>query len=200
MMIISFADTYYSEKTTMYIGKQIELTSTKTFQKIISSSVLNDVNSESLVSINYTQTNIVSSVVINTKIVNQILSEASLVMNEVFDEHLEEYFKALEIPLGTLISKSIFSNLGPIIKIPITPVGSYKLDVLTNTVSYGINNSLIEIYLSIDVDIEALIPLQKKSFPSSTKIIILSQVIQGEVPKYYYSSGNSESFPYIPDN
>lgn len=200
LVIVSFADNYYSDRTTMYIGKQIELASTRTFQEVINKNVLNDVNADELVIINYSETSNVSSVIINTKLVNQVLKEAHLVIEDVFDEHLEEYFLDLEIPLGTLISKSIFSGIGPIIRIPITPVGSYKIDILTNTTTYGINNSLVELYLSIEVDIEALIPLQKKEFPCATQIIILSTIIQGEVPKYYYSSGSDESFPYIPDN
>jgi sporulation protein YunB len=200
LIIVSFADNYYSDRTTMYIGKQIELASTKTLQEVINRNVLNEVNSNELVNINYSDTSNISSVIINTKLVNNILNDAYNVMDEVFNNHLEEYFVDLEIPLGTLVSKSIFSGMGPNIKIPITPVGSYKLDILTNTISYGINNSLIELYLKINMDIEALIPLQKEKFPTETKIIILSQVIQGEVPKYYYSSNGDASFPYIPDN
>lgn len=184
----------------MYIGKQIELASTKTLQEVINGNILNEVNSSDLVSISYSDTSNISSVIINTKLINNILKDAYSVMDEVFNNHLKEYFVDLEIPLGTLISKSVFSGLGPNIKIPITPVGAYQLDILTNTISYGINNSLIELYLKINIDIEALIPLQKERFPIETKIIILSQVIQGEVPKYYYSSNGDASFPYIPDN
>ncbi len=197
---ISFADNYYSDKTTMYIGKQIELASTQTFKEVINHNVLSKLDSEKLVNIHYNSNMQISSVIINTKMVNQILSDAHIVIDNIFKAHLEEYFQDLEIPIGTLISKSIFSNLGPVIKIPITPVGAYHLDILTTTTPYGINNSLIEVFLDINVDIEALIPLQKKSFPCNTKIVILSQVIQGEIPKYYYSSGNEGSFPYIPDN
>ena len=200
LIIVSFADNYYSDRTTMYIGKQIELASTKTLQEVVNKNVLNEVNSDDLVKISYSDTSNISSVIINTKLVNNILKDAYEVMDEVFNNHLEEYFVDLEIPLGTLISKSVFSGLGPNIKIPITPVGAYKLDILTNTISYGINNSLIELYLKINVDIEALIPLQKEKFPTETKIIILSQVIQGEVPKYYYSSNGDANFPYSPDN
>lgn len=200
LIIVSFADNYYSDRTTMYIGKQIELASTKTLQEVINGNILNEVNSSDLVSISYSDTSNISSVIINTKLINNILKDAYSVMDEVFNNHLKEYFVDLEIPLGTLISKSVFSGLGPNIKIPITPVGAYKLDILTNTISYGINNSLIELYLKINIDIEALIPLQKERFPIETKIIILSQVIQGEVPKYYYSSNGDASFPYIPDN
>lgn len=197
---IVFADNYYSDRTTMYIGKQIEMSSTKMFQEVINSNILNNIDESALVYINYNDTKGVSSVIINTKLINQILLDANVVLSEIFYEHLDEYFIDLEIPIGTLFSKSLFAGMGPCIKIPIEPIGSYKVDILTNTIPYGINNSLIELYLQIDVDIEALIPLQKTLFPSQTKIIILSQLIQGEIPKYYYSSSTPESFPYIPDN
>ncbi len=200
LVFLSFADNYYSDRTTMYIGKQIERTSAKTFQEVINKNVLNEIDASELVIINYSETSNVSSVIINTKLVNQVLREAHLVIEDIFDKHLEEYFLDLEIPLGTLISKSVLSKMGPIIRIPITPIGAYKIDVLTNTIAYGINNSLVELYLSIEVDIEALIPFQKKEFPCETQIIILSTIIQGEVPKYYYSSTGDASFPYIPDN
>ena len=200
LTLVVLADNYYSDRTTMYIGKQIEMSSTRMFQNVVHKNVLNNVDVKELVYINYNEISNVSSVIINTKLVNQILLDANIVLSQIFYEHLDEYFVDLEIPIGTMFSKSLFAGMGPSIKIPITPVGSYKVDILTNTVPYGINNSLIELYLSIDVDIEALIPLQKTKFPSSTKIIILSQLIQGEIPKYYYSSNSGESFPYIPDN
>ena len=199
-IIIIIADNYYSDRTTMYIGKQIEMSSTRMFQSVVHKNVLNNVDTNQLVSITYNEISNVSSVIINTKLVNQILLDANIVLSQIFYEHLDEYFVDLEIPIGTMFSKSLFAGMGPCIKIPIEPIGSYKVDTLTNTIPYGINNSLIELYLSIDVDIEALIPLQKTKFPSSTKIIILSQLIQGEIPKYYYSSNSGESFPYIPDN
>ena len=148
------ADNYYSDRTTMYIGKQIEMSSTRMFQSVVHQNVLNNVDINSLVNINYNTDSNVSSVIINTKLVNQILLDANYVLSEVFYEHLDEYFTDLEIPIGTMFSKSLFAGMGPNIKIPITPVGSYKVDILTNTVPYGINNSLIELSLpSIDIPV-----------------------------------------------
>ena len=69
-IIIIIADNYYSDRTTMYIGKQIELASTKTLQEVINRNVLNEVNSNELVNINYSDTSNISSVIINTKLVN----------------------------------------------------------------------------------------------------------------------------------
>ena len=92
LIIVSFADNYYSDRTTMYIGKQIELASTKTLQEVINGNILNEVNSSDLVSISYSDTSNISSVIINTKLINNILKDAYSVMDEVFNNHLKEYF------------------------------------------------------------------------------------------------------------
>ena len=52
-IIIIMADNYYSDRTTMYIGKQIEMSSTRMFQSVVHQNVLNNVDINSLVNINY---------------------------------------------------------------------------------------------------------------------------------------------------
>ena len=92
IIVVVFADNYYSDRTTMYIGKQIELTSTRMFQEVISNNVLNDIDINNLVYVHYNETASVSNVIINTKLVNQILLDANIVLSEIFYDHLEEYF------------------------------------------------------------------------------------------------------------
>ena len=74
----------------------------------------------------------------------------------------------------------------------------YSADVYTDISTFGINNSLIEVYLNIVIDIVALIPLQHQTIRTETKIYLISQVVQGTVPNYYY--GNGVNVDYIPDN
>ena len=64
-IIIIIADNYYSDRTTMYIGKQIEMSSTRMFQSVVHKNVLNNVDTNQLVSITYNDISNVSSVIIN---------------------------------------------------------------------------------------------------------------------------------------
>ena len=105
--IIIIADNYYSDRTTMYIGKQIEMSSTRMFQSVVHKNVLNNVDVKELVYINYNEISNVSSVIINTKLVNQILLDANIVLSQIFYEHLDEYFVDLEIKNNSLAFKSI---------------------------------------------------------------------------------------------
>ena len=111
---------------------------------------------------------------------------------------LEKELSELSLPLGMLISNSLIASSGPHIKIKIKPIGAYSADVYTDISTFGINNSLIEVYLNIVIDIVALIPLQHQTIRTETKIYLISQVVQGTVPNYYY--GNGVNVDYIPDN
>lgn len=63
--------------------------------------------------------------------------------------------------------------------------------------SFGINNALFEIYLSVFIEIDTIIPLNKNHIVFATNILLVSQIIQGEVPYYYYSGdGTIEALPH----
>ena len=96
------------------------------------------------------------------------------------------------------MGKSLLRHTTVKLGVSIRPIGAYNADVYTDISAYGINNSLVEVYLLIKIDIEALIPLQTKSFVSETKVYLVSQIIQGTIPNYYY--GNDANINYIPDN
>ena len=131
--------------------------------------------------------------------VNTIMGESSELVDELLNEkYLNQELGYLELPMGMLFSKTVLSNRGPKIKIKMKPIGSYSTDVETKVNSFGINNSQIEVWLNIIIDVEVLIPLNIKNIKTITKIFLVSQVIQGTVPNYYY--GNDTSVNYIPDN
>ena len=62
--------------------------------------------------------------------------------------------------------------------------------------SYGINNALFELYLKVDIEVDTVIPLRKDEINFTTNILLASQIIQGEIPYYYYSgNGTIEALP-----
>ena len=143
--------------------------------------------------------NKVETVIVNTKITNLIMAKASELIDILLDnKYIEKELNTIKVPLGTFISNSLFSSFGPLITIHLKPLGAYNADIYTNISSYGINNSLIEVYLDVVIDIVALIPLQKQNIKISSKIYLISQIIQGSIPNYYY--GNGANIDYIPDN
>lgn len=199
MIMVKLTDNYFSERTSMYIIKQADNMASNAIKDIVKLAVIPKIDMDKIIIIKYKNDKSIDSVIINTKIINEIMGDASELVDELLSEDiLDDTLHELVLPLGYVVSPTLFANKGPKIKIQIRPIGAYNADIYTDVSSYGINNSLIEVYLLIQIDIEALLPLQPKSFVSETKIYLVSQIIQGTIPKYYY--GNDTNVDYIPDN
>lgn len=104
------------------------------------------------------------------------------------EEFLDYYQKdgfVLLLPFG-LASKNIyFSNLGPRIPVRIKFVGNLTTGLQTKIKEYGVNNSLIEVYLKVSLNEEIIVPYSSKKINNSCEILLSSQVIEGIVPSIY---------------
>ena len=104
------------------------------------------------------------------------------------EEFLDYYQKdgfVLLLPIG-LASKNIyFSNLCPRIPVRIKFVGNLTTGLQTKIKEYGVNNSLIEVYLKVSLNEEIIVPYSSKKINNSCEILLSSQVIEGIVPSIY---------------
>ena len=199
IILIQAIDNYFSPKTNEYIYNQTKVLVSNTFSTLINDSIMPYINEEQLVDITYQGEQNVSNVILNTVLFNKILSKVYILMENTFQTNMNNFFHDLEIPIGSLISKTIFAGRGHIIDIPITPIGSYNVDLKTKSNTIGINSQMLEVYLEIEVDVETIIPFNPMTHTIISNFLLCSFIIQGEVPNYYYASNNNESFPYIPN-
>ena len=93
--------------------------------------------------------------------------------------------KLLYIPYGIIYNIPVISNLGPQIPFKIDFLGSVNTDTSINIKEYGINSSLVEINLIIDLNIEVILPFNSKKEHITKKIILDSKIVQGKIPEYY---------------
>ena len=103
------------------------------------------------------------------------------------DEYLlndKEYFVLL-IPMGILSDNTYFSNMGPKIPVKIKFIGNLYTNVKTKITDYGINNSLIEVYTTIDISTLIITPVASKRVKRSYDVLIASKIIEGKVPDIY---------------
>lgn len=106
-----------------------------------------------------------------------------------------------EIPMGVATKNPIFSNIGPKIPIKLSLSGDLESCIKTTTQSYGINNSVITVYVNIKVNEQVLLPLITKRNTVSNDIPIAIKVIQGNIPNYYFNGVESNSSLYnMPTN
>lgn len=102
----------------------------------------------------------------------------------------------IEVPTGTLINNSLFSNIGPKIPIKIQLLGAVNGNVKTDIEEYGINNSIVSIKIVIEVTEQIVLPISSDKISTIVEIPIATKLIQGKIPTYYQNglSTNSSIF------
>lgn len=195
-MLAAF-DNYFSDRSKAYIEKEVVTTLSNTLTNALEKPINESLFSKELFFYQYDKNNVIKGIYINSDVINQILiSVNKQIKKEIDQKNLEKEITQVEIPLGSLISKSVLANVGPQIKIKVMPISFYKTDIITNMKSYGINNALFELYLKVDIEVDTVIPLRKDEINFTTNILLASQIIQGEIPYYYYSgNGTIEALP-----
>lgn len=99
-----------------------------------------------------------------------------------------------EIPFSTISNNVLLANLGPKIPVKFTLIGDTVSTVKTDIKSYGINNALVTIYISLSVHTQVIIPLASSIAEVTSDIPIAIKLIQGQVPTFYYGTHDLSSF------
>ncbi len=89
------------------------------------------------------------------------------------------------IPSGLAFNSVGLNNLGPKIPIKMELISSVNPKVETKVTEYGINNSLIEVFVSVVVDIKMVLPMSSNNMQVSVLVPVSVKLIQGMVPDYY---------------
>ena len=196
ILLLTMIDNYFSKKSDLYIEKEVTtIISDILAESIEKNNVLND--TDNILNYKYNTDGKISSIYIDSTKTSKIISSMNLTLSKLLrDGTIEESVKDINMPLGMLVSRALFTTLGPDIKIEVLPVSSYQTDIYTNLVYYGINNSLFELYLKVNIKVETIIPLKTSQIDYNTNLLLSSIVIQGEVPYYYYmGEGAIQSLP-----
>lgn len=82
-------------------------------------------------------------------------------------------------------NNAIISNLGPKIYVPINFVGSILTNLKTKITDYGINNALVEIYVTVKLSTNIISPTSSKAEVIDYDVLIASVVVNGRVPSIY---------------
>lgn len=186
-MFFKAVDNYFSERTNEFLEQAVTFAASDIFSAA-SLEVAALSSEENFLKYKYDEKNSITGAYVDTIVVNKILALVSnLISDSLNNGQIEERLGLVEIPLGQLCSKSIFANIGPNIKIETSPMSSYTTDLFTETSEFGINNTLLEVYIKAVINIEAFIPLKSQNITLETNIYLVSEVLQGSIPIYYFS-------------
>lgn len=96
-----------------------------------------------------------------------------------------EYGLILELPMFISSDSFLFANLGPKIYFKVHFVGSLLTNIRSQITDYGMNNVLVELYVTIKITEELVAPVTKSTQVIEYDVLIASKVINGRVPSVY---------------
>jgi len=102
----------------------------------------------------------------------------------------------LELPLFISSDNAFLTNLGPKVYIKVNFVGSVLTNIKTKITDYGMNNALIELYVTVEITEEIISPVVKKEEKINYDVLIAAKVINGKVPAIYGTTIEKESSIY----
>lgn len=103
--------------------------------------------------------------------------------------------EAIEIPLGQALNSNILAQFGPKVPIALFPIGSAKADIDLRMNEAGINVVAVEVYLKIEANVRIVIPFTSEVAVVTTEFPIEVHILPGEVPNYYFKSGDGSISP-----
>lgn len=109
------------------------------------------------------------------------------------DTTLNEEGLLFYIPSGQFFNSVFFSNLGPKIPVKINFIGTILSNLKTKITNYGMNNALVELYVTLNVGEEIITPVNKELIEINYDVLISSKMINGRVPSFYGSTYESSS-------
>ena len=200
ILLFSFYSKKISEKSIILIEEKTNKIIYQFFMDLITDEIINNDSTKDILLINKNSSDEIVSVDYNLEKTYKLLTDTSkIIKNSLYDLEngkikVEEYDRYLEtgkkglilnVPLFLLSHNIFLNNLGPKIPVIINFNGSLLTNIKTKVTNYGLNNALLEIYVTVELDKLIITPLQKNSDKFYYDILISALVVHGSVPNFY---------------
>ncbi len=208
LIIIRYFSTKLEPALKYYLSTEVK----RVLSLVINDTISNTTNNIDLNNIIVTNNNS-NTIDINTKYVNQILSninkdiEKNLRLIEAGKiNNLKKYFSSLSdidyeelkggviyyISSGNISRNILTNNIGPKIPIKFAMAGHVTSKIDSNIREYGINNALLEINVNVSVNMNVNIPFVTKEVKVETSMPLIIKVVEGEIPDYYLTNSKNK--------
>ena len=154
-----------------------------------------NINTNDYIKLNFVNNNIVNVDIDNNscnKLLNDIIIDIENNIKNIEKGNINDYHNLemlrgnngviVLMPMGVILNNSLFSRLGPRIPIKISFLENLNAFVDIEVVNYGINNSLIKLFINIEIEEVVELPIEKNRNIVSYKYLIASKLVNGEVP------------------
>lgn len=129
---------------------------------------------------------------INEYIGKSIKKLSSSIDNKIYISYIEKYFKTLKInnrkyilvPFGIVTNNPFLYNFGPKIVLSYDLITSLLFNVEVSIKNYGLNNVIVETYLTIKIEQTILKPVVNKVTTYNNKFLLSTDIVYGKVSDY----------------
>ena len=198
IFFINFLFYYFTKKALPLLTNYASIEMERIVNTIINNSstkeVIKKLDTSRLINIIKSNNGDIATIYFDSYVVNDFLDD---ITNNIQKDLIKSSNNPIfEIPLGVITNNVFLSNIGPKIPVKLELVGYINGTVDTNIKEYGINNALIEIYVTVNTKIKTALPFSSKDIIVTNKIPIAYEIINGHIPEYYQNgfSKNSNLF------
>lgn len=176
----------YANKTKSILIKYTTNNTNRIIMKIIDETISEILSEEeyNIIDIEKNSENEITNINFNNNKINKILS-LSIKNVEKKMEVIENESKIYYISYGLIFNNHLLNNLGPKIPYMVSQLGRTSNNTYINIKEYGINNSMIEVILDIEIEIRIMLPFFSDTIKVKKEILLENKIIQGNIPKYY---------------
>ncbi|MEB1808998.1 MAG: sporulation protein YunB [Bacillaceae bacterium] len=206
--------------TLIHIAKtETQVLGTEAINDAISKKIAEQLDMEELLIIEKDQNGDISSITFNSAIATRVQAEAT--------QRVQRYLRLMEqgrvhemvlpdgvevdfnqevytqdgiiytIPLGQATNNALLAHLGPQIPVRFTAIGDVKANMRHQVENTGINNTMLSLYLDLQVDVKIVIPFATDMEVVKTSIPIGMTLVPGKVPEYYNVGGTGPAPTFI---
>lgn len=93
------------------------------------------------------------------------------------------------VPIGSLFLPEFFSGKGPAIPVRILAIRNSEASFTSYFCQAGINQTLHQLIMEIDVDAAVLVLGETSSFTISSQVVVAETIIVGDVPNTFIQAG-----------
>lgn len=154
--------------------------------KTVNKDILNEIKNSDFYIISKNKDGDIETIDYNSYLVNNLLNKMSTnLYNIVKQEERSSKDASFYIPLGAISKNPLLVDKGPKIPVRMHAIGSVISNINTKVKDFGINNSLIEMSVHVEVTEKVILPVISDEIKISNDIPLAYKIIKGKIPNYY---------------
>ena len=161
---------------------------------------------KNIYNLSYNNNNEIVGASFDTSLINQYLQKYIVdfknnTNKNMFSKYIGKHYKQvlidkniyLILPMGSLSDNPFIYNFGPNIFLSYNYINTYIFNLEFDAKNYGYNNTLVNIYLNVEVEQKIFKPIISNVSKSSYRFLLSSQLVYGRVSNFLTSGINMQS-------